>query len=90
MAQNDYEKTAKSLLGEKGKQVDWDSISKLVSGKEGRAVLQALAGGGGDALKRSATSALQGDKDAASRMMASLLSTREGADLVQKLMKMIK
>ncbi len=91
MAQNDFEKTVKAMVGEKGsRQVDWNALSQLVSGKEGRALLQSLAGSGGDALKRSAEGALKGDKDAASRLVAGLLSTREGADLVQKMMKLMK
>jgi len=90
LAQNDYENAAKKLLGDQGNRIDWSAVSRLMSGKEGKALLQALAGSGGDALKQSAGSALQGDRDAAGRMMASLLSTREGTDLVQKLVKLMK
>ena len=91
MDQQAYEKNMKSLLGERERQkVDWNSISKLLSGQEGKAILQSLAGNGGDALKRSAENALKGDKDAANRLVSSLLSTREGTDLVQKIAKLIK
>lgn len=80
---------AKTMMGNKTKDMDWNAISQLANSQEGKQLLNALAGRGGDALKKAAQNAAQGDKDAASSLIAGLLSTKEGADLAKKVMTLM-
>ena len=48
-----------------------------------------LAGNGGDALKEAAMAAYKTDKDPARVLVSSLLSTKDGASLIAKLIEVI-
>jgi len=62
-----------------------DKLSGFVSSQSGREALELLSKGGGDALKSAAAAAIEGDKDAAARLMSTLTSTPDGAKLLQSI-----
>ena len=84
----DYSSKAQDLL-EKNK-VNMGTISAIMDSREGKALLKQISGGGGDALKKAAAEAAEGDSDAAGRLIKSLLSTKEGQALAGQVMKMSK
>ena len=60
----------------------------LASTDDGKKVIQKVSG---DAkLKKSAEAAMQGDMDAAKRLLMQLISSKEGAVLAQKVMEINK
>lgn len=88
-----YEKMAQDLLASPhGAKVlkNLDKIKKLVGTPDGQEFLKLLSGGGGDALKKAAAEASTGDRDAAARMIQTLLSSPEGAKMASSLMEMFK
>jgi hypothetical protein len=90
---NEYEQLAKSLLSsEQGSKVigSIDKISGIMQKPDGKKLLELLGGSGGDALKDAARSAAKGDRDAAQRLITSLLATDEGKQLVQQVVKAMK
>lgn len=90
---NDMEMLARALLGSKdGAKIlaNLDRFQKILSGQEGKKLLAHLAGGGGDALKRAAESAKDGDTDAAKKLLSTLLQTKEGAKLISQIIDVVK
>ncbi len=67
-----------------------DKLRGLVDSPDGRALLAQLGGSGGNALKNAAAAAASGDKDAAARLISTLMSTPEGARLAFSLMSLLK
>lgn len=89
MATTDMEALAKSLMNSvQGAKIaaNYDKFSQILSSPQGKKLLESLAGDGGDALKKAATDAKNGNMDTAKGMVSSLLSTKEGADLVKKIL----
>ena len=93
---NEYEALARALLSSPqaakaiGNLGNLDRISEMLNKPEGKKLLGMLAGGGGDALKTAAESAVKGDNEAAKSLIAGLLSTREGAELAKQILEMFK
>lgn len=69
---------------------DLDKYKKLLDTPEGKALMSQLGGGGGDALKKAAQDASQGNTDSAMKLISSLLSSPEGAKLVNTVASMAK
>jgi len=67
-----------------------DKVSAMLNNPEGQALLKQLSEGGGDALKKAAADAADGNKDAGKALLSSLMSDPEGAALIQKIMAMAK
>ncbi len=93
MDKTDMESTIRALLSTpQGAKVagNMDKLKGFVASAEGKALLQQLGGSGGDALKVAAQAAASGDKDAAARLVSTLMSTPEGARLAMTLMNLLK
>lgn len=87
----DFEQTAKGILGEEqAKKLDMKALGTLMDSPEGKAILRQLSGPGGDALKKAAASAADGDKGAAQRLFASLMGSKEGQALAKQVMEIGK
>ncbi len=67
-----------------------DKFQKILDTAEGKKLLANLASGGGDALKKAAEQARDGDKHAAKMLLTSLLQTKEGATLVSQIIDAVK
>ncbi len=67
-----------------------DKFQKILDTAEGKKLLANLASGGGDALKKAAEQARDGDKNAAKRLLTALLQTKEGATLVSQIIDAVK
>ena len=67
-----------------------DKFQKILDTAEGKKLLANLASGGGDALKKAAEQAKNGDKNAAKMLLTSLLQTKEGATLVSQIIDAVK
>ena len=88
---SDYEQTAKSILGDdNAKKVDMKALASLMDSPEGKALLKQLSGPGGDALKKAAATAADGDKGSVQRLFASLMSSKEGQALAKQVMEISK
>jgi len=90
---NEYEQLAKSLLSsEQGAKAlgSIDKITGIMQKPEGKKLLEILGGSGGDALKSAAKAAAKGDKDAAQKLISTLMSTPEGVQLIQQVVKAMK
>ena len=79
------------LSGSQGAKIigNLEKVKSVLASPSGRETLKLLSGGGGDALKAAAAAAMEGDKDAASRMISTLTSTPDGAKLLQSVVAMI-
>lgn len=89
--QSGFEDVAKGILGEeKTKKLDLKALSTLMDSSEGKALLKQLSGPGGDALKKAAASAADGDKGAAQRLFSSLMGSKEGQALAKQVMEIGK
>ena len=88
---SDYKDVASNILGEeKAGKLDMKAISGLMDSAEGKALLKQLSGPGGDALKKAAASAVEGDKGAAQRLFTSLMGSKEGQALAKQVMEIGK
>ncbi|MBE6915483.1 MAG: hypothetical protein E7471_02485 [Ruminococcaceae bacterium] len=67
-----------------------DKFQKILDTAEGKKLLANLASGGGDALKKAAEQAKNGDKNAAKMLLTSLLQTKEGAALISQIIDAVK
>lgn len=81
---------AQELLNKNKGKVDLNAISSIMDSPEGKALLKQLSGSGGDALKKAAAAAADGDKGAVGRLMGSLLSSKEGQALAKQVMDISK
>lgn len=86
----DMSQAAQEMLNKNKGKIDMESVSAIMDSAEGKALLKQLSGGGGDALKKAAAAAADGDKGAVSRLMGSLLSTKEGQALAKQVMDISK
>ncbi len=86
----DLESLAKSIAGEKSSQLDLRAITAMVDSPEGKNLMKTLSGSGGDALKKAASAAADGDSGAAGRLLSSLMSSKEGQALAQQVMALGK
>ena len=66
-----------------------DKLKGFVESPDGRALMQQLGGAGGDALKTAAQAAANGDRDAAARLVSTLMSSPDGAKLAMTLMNLL-
>ncbi|MCL2082330.1 MAG: hypothetical protein FWH04_03715 [Oscillospiraceae bacterium] len=66
--------------------LDMTRVAQIMDSPEGKTLLRQLSGPGGDALKRAASQAADGDTGAAGRMLTSLMSTKEGQSLAAQAM----
>ncbi|MCL2030278.1 MAG: hypothetical protein FWG93_01905 [Oscillospiraceae bacterium] len=88
---NSFEQTAREILGEEtARKLDMKALGALMDSPEGKALLRQLSGPGGDALKKAAANAADGDKGAAQRLFSSLMSSREGQTLARQVMEINK
>ena len=90
---NEYEELAQGLLNTKeGSKVlgNIDKLTNIMQRPEGKKLLEILGSGGGEALKKAAKSAAKGDKDAAQRLITTLMSTPEGSQLISQVIKAMK
>lgn len=90
---SDLENMAKMLLNSpQGSQVlaNMDKLRDYMNKPESKQLVSMLAGQGGDAIKKAAAAAADGNQDAAKRMLVSLLSTPEGAQMAKTLLDLIK
>ena len=90
MAMAKIEDVAKGILGEDSKGLDMKTVSALMESQEGKALLRQLSGEGGDALKRAAAAAADGDRGSVQRLLISLMSSREGQALARQVKEMGK
>ena len=67
-----------------------DKFQKILDSAEGKKLLANLASGGGDALKKAAEQAKNGDNNAAKMLLTSLLQTADGAKLVSQIIDAVK
>lgn len=87
----DMETQAKNLTGAaKAKGVDLGKLAALMDSVEGKALLRQISGPGGDALKKAASDAAEGDGGAVGRLLSSLMSTKEGQALAKQVMEIAK
>jgi len=87
LVRNNFDQTAKSILGEENaKKLDMKALGALMDSPEGKSLLKQLSGPGGDALKKAAASAADGDKGAVQRLLSSLMSSKEGQALAKQVM----
>ena len=85
---NDYEALAKALMNTKqGTKVakGIDKLGTLLKSEDGRKLMNLMVAGGTDVIKDAAEAALAGDTASAKKMMAALLSTKEGAELAVRI-----
>ena len=90
---NDYADLAKALLSgpSAGKALkNLDKVAALLGKPEGQALLKQLASGGGDALKKAAADAADGQTDAAKTLLNSLMTDPEGAALLKQILALAK
>lgn len=92
---NDFEELARSLLkncGSKGEGVsaNFDKYASILSSPEGRRIISGLTNDGGKALKKAANDLKKGDMDAAKSMLSSVMSTKEGSELISRVIKQAK
>ena len=90
---NEMELLARALLASKdgGKIVsNLEKFQKILDTPEGKRLLANLAGNGGDALKKAAIDANNGDKHAANMLLSSLLKSKDGAALLSQLIDAVK
>lgn len=93
MDRSDMEGLVRALLSTpQGAKVvgNMDKLKGFVESAEGRALMQQLGGAGGDALKSAAQAAASGSKDGAARLISTLMSSPEGAQLAMTLMNLLK
>ncbi len=87
----DFSAAAQALLGQsKNGKVNMQTVSAIMDSQQGKDLLKHLSGGGGDALKQAAAAAAEGDTGSAGRLLASLLSTKEGQALAKQVMEITK
>ena len=86
----DIPPAAQELLSKHKGKIGMEAIARIMDSDQGKALLKQLSGEGGDALKNAAAAAATGDKGAAGRLVASLLSTKEGQTLAAQIMEMVK
>ena len=90
---NDYEALARALMNAKqGPKLarGLERLNTALKTEEGRQLLQLLSqGGGADKIKVAAEAMLRGDNNAAMNAVSSLLSTKEGAALIPRLMEIL-
>lgn len=87
---NEYESMARALMSSpQGAKIiqTLDTFSAKASSPAGRQLIALLAGGGGDALKKAAEAANTTDKDPARVLLSSLLSSKDGASLIAKIIE---
>lgn len=84
----DMESIAKALLanadGDKIKQ-NMGKFSEILSSPQGKSVLNALLSDGGENLKKAAEDMQKGDSSSAKRMISSVLSTKDGVEVLNKI-----
>ena len=86
---SEYENMAKNIMSSpQGLRIiqSLDKLSAMAASQSGRQLISMLAGNGGDALKEAAKAT---DKDPARVLVSSLLSTKDGASLIAKLIEVI-
>lgn len=89
---SEYESMARALMSSpQGAKIiqTLDKLSATASSPNGRQLIAMLAGNGGDALKAAAIAANQTEKDPARVLMSSLLSTKDGASLIAKIIEVV-
>ena len=89
---NEYESMARALMSSpQGVKIiqGLDKLSAAASSQNGRQLIAMLAGSGSDALKKAAAAASTTDKDLARVLLSTLLSSKEGAALVAKVIEVI-
>jgi len=88
--QADMEAFARALLGNKqGEKINanFDKFSQIMSSKQGKAVVDTLMSDGGDGLRRAVQDAQNGNTDTAKQILTSVLATKEGADILRKIVE---
>lgn len=86
--EKDFEALARSLLGNSqcGKSAaNIDKYAKILSSPEGKKIVSNLTSDGGEVLKKAASGMKNGDMNAAKSVLSSIMSSKEGAELVSKI-----
>ena len=89
----DIENLVKSLLNSpKGAQImnNMDEINKIISSEQGKKMMQSLSDETGNAVKRAAQAAKDGEADLAKTYISKVLATKEGQEIAKKLMDLKK
>jgi len=89
---SEYESMARALMSSpQGVKIiqTLDKLSSMASSPSGRQLIAMLAGPGGDALKKAAAAANETDKDPARVLMSFLLSSKDGASLIAKIVEVV-
>ena len=89
----DVESLVKSLLNSpKGAQImqNMGEINKIIESDQGKKLMSALTAETGDAVKRAAQAARDGETDLAKNYISKVLATKEGQEIAKKLMNMNK
>jgi len=90
---NEMELLARALLASKdgGKIIsNLEKFQRILDTPEGKRLLANLAGNGGDALKKAAIEAKNGDENAAKTLLSSLLKTKDGAALLSQIIDAVR
>lgn len=84
----DMEAIAKALLsgadGEKIKK-NLGKFSEILSSPQGKSLVTALMSDGGKSLQKAAEDAQKGNTDTAKQILSSVLATKEGAEIINKI-----
>ena len=86
--ENDFEALARSLIGnsQSGKTgANLDKYAKLLASPEGRKIVSELTSDGGETLKKAASGLKNGDMKAANSVLSAIMSSKEGTELVSKI-----
>ena len=89
----DVENLVKSLLNSpKGAQImqNMGEINKIIESDQGKKLVSTLTAEAGDAVKRAAQAARNGETDLAKSYISKVLATKEGQEIAKKLMSMNK
>ena len=84
----DMEAIARALLsGQRGEKIsaNIEKISKILSTPQGKAMVTALTKDGGASLCKAAQDVQNGKIDAAKDVFSSVVSTKEGAEILRKI-----
>lgn len=87
---NDFDNIVKSLASAQQGKVSGEKIekfSKIFATPQGKAVIEAITKDGGKSLQSAIENIQKGNSDAAKNIVASLMNTKEGAEIIKQIVK---
>lgn len=90
---SDLENLAKNLAATaqgRGAGISIEELAKILSTQDGKRVMSMLLADGGEKLKRAAKDASSGDVSGIRDVISSVASTKEGADILSKIIDTTK